>query len=74
MTQTTEDFYVTTLDHRPQGPSRITDVPVPTGRPVGWFDDPRGSHDQRFYDGVLWTDHVTHFGPEPCTGCGPQIT
>ena len=35
----------------------------------GWHDDPRGEHKFRFHDGVDWTEHTTHFGPVPCTGC-----
>ncbi len=35
----------------------------------GWHDDPRGVHKMRFHDGERWTEHTTHFGPVPCTGC-----
>jgi hypothetical protein len=36
---------------------------------AGWFPDPEGVHHLRYFDGVDWTDHVTHFGPTPCQGC-----
>lgn len=36
----------------------------------GWHEDPWHLHDLRYHDGSGWTDHVTHFGPVPCTGCG----
>lgn len=36
----------------------------------GWFEDPQGLHRLRYFDGSVWTDHVTHFGPTPCRGCG----
>lgn len=35
----------------------------------GWFNDPTGKHNQRFFDGDEWTEHVTHTGPLPCAGC-----
>jgi len=35
----------------------------------GWHDDPWHRHDLRYHDGDGWTEHVTHFGPVPCTGC-----
>ena len=37
---------------------------------AGWFDDPRGEHRFRYFDGTDWTDHVTHYGPTPCLRCG----
>ncbi len=36
----------------------------------GWFPDPHGLHNLRYFNGDTWTDHVTHFGPTPCSGCG----
>lgn len=35
----------------------------------GWFPDPLGLHNLRYFDGADWTDHVTHFGPTPCPSC-----
>lgn len=37
---------------------------------AGWFDDPDAQHCLRYFDGTNWTEHVTHFGPSPCSGCG----
>lgn len=37
---------------------------------AGWFDDPDALHRMRYFDGDHWTEHVTHFGPTPCSGCG----
>jgi hypothetical protein len=37
----------------------------------GWHPDPHQAHDLRYHDGAAWTEHVTHFGPVPCTGCHP---
>ena len=39
----------------------------------GWFDDPLQEHNLRYFDGSDWTDHVTHFGPTPCAGCGHRV-
>ena len=61
-----------------QTESRATTATATMTRPVvgtvrttkkGWHDDPRGEHKMRFHDGVAWTEHTTHFGPVPCTGC-----
>lgn len=35
----------------------------------GWFADPLGQHELRYFDGRTWTNHVTHNGPKPCPGC-----
>lgn len=35
----------------------------------GWYPDPANEHHMRYFDGGTWTDHVTHNGPTPCTGC-----
>lgn len=51
----------------------MTDLAVrPDAEPVtaGWHDDPMGEHQLRYHDGEGWTEHVTHFGPRPCAGCG----
>lgn len=36
---------------------------------AGWYDDPQQRHRMRYFSGSEWTQHVTHFGPTPCTGC-----
>ncbi|MGI9597312.1 MAG: DUF2510 domain-containing protein [Acidimicrobiales bacterium] len=36
----------------------------------GWYPDPHHQHNLRYHDGETWTDHVTHYGPTPCLGCG----
>lgn len=38
---------------------------------AGWHPDPRDQHDLRYFDGRSWTEHVTHHGPTPCSGCAP---
>ncbi|MGH1502660.1 MAG: DUF2510 domain-containing protein [Acidimicrobiales bacterium] len=37
---------------------------------AGWHDDPMDEHAKRYFDGRTWTDHVTHYGPSPCSACG----
>lgn len=37
---------------------------------TGWYHDPSGQHQMRYFDGDGWTEHVTHSGPTPCRGCG----
>lgn len=31
-------------------------------QPAGWYDDPSGRHDHRYWDGSRWTDHVSTDG------------
>jgi uncharacterized protein YxjI len=35
--------------------------PAPTA-PAGWFADPLGRHEMRYYDGMQWTEHVSSHG------------
>jgi hypothetical protein len=39
---------------------------------AGWYPDPHREHHLRYFSGASWSDHVTHFGPNPCSGCGPE--
>jgi hypothetical protein len=48
----------------------IEKVDAATATKAGWFMDPTGQHKLRYFDGTEWTDHVTCYGPSPCTGCG----
>jgi hypothetical protein len=32
------------------------------GSPAGWNQDPYGRHEQRYFDGTSWTEHVSDFG------------
>jgi len=34
----------------------------PTTPPPGWFPDPLGRHEQRYWDGQQWTEHVASHG------------
>jgi hypothetical protein len=54
-----------------QGPADQTQVgaaPAPTGSPgftgtaPGWFTDPFVRHEQRYWSGSEWTEHVTDGG------------
>jgi hypothetical protein len=41
------------------------DAPAPVGGykiPPGWFPDPTGRFDQRYWSGTAWTEHVTKDG------------
>ena len=33
-----------------------------TGIPPGWLTDPSGRHEQRYWSGAEWTEHVTDGG------------
>jgi uncharacterized protein YxjI len=41
--------------------------------PPGWFPDPVGRHEQRYWDGVQWTEHVASHGRQSVDPVsGPQ--
>jgi hypothetical protein len=43
--------------------------PMPGGSPApGWYPDPVGRHQHRYWDGAVWTDHVADNGT---TGVDP---
>jgi hypothetical protein len=50
---------------------RIDTTAVAAGVGAGWFVDPFGVHELRWFDGRQWSGHVTHFGPVPCEACCP---
>lgn len=41
-----------------------TSVAVPASGPPGpgWYDDPDGTHEHRYWDGTVWTDQVSNQG------------
>jgi hypothetical protein len=50
-------------------------APTFTGVPPGWFTDPSGRHQQRYWSGSAWTEHVTDAGApgtDPPPGNGSQ--
>ena len=36
--------------------------PTQSGTPAGWYPDPFGRHELRYFDGGAWTDHVSSHG------------
>ena len=42
--------------------------PLPFDVPAGWYDDPRGAQQYRYWDGVGWTDHVVPAPPGQVPG------
>jgi Protein of unknown function (DUF2510)/Bacterial PH domain len=48
-------------EHRAQPPiERATDLVADV--PSGWYDDPSGRHQQRYWDGGAWTSRVSDVG------------
>lgn len=50
----------------PTGPPSSSATPLESdpssGMPAGWFRDPFVRHEQRFWSGTAWTDHVLDDG------------
>ena len=74
----TSDEY--TLDQQPAqdaaaASARTEDQTIPGGSPVhsvaaeaaGWYADPSHRYEQRYWDGTLWTEHVTAAGTQTVT-------
>jgi Protein of unknown function (DUF2510) len=64
-------FFTGSGSPRPPGPPGSSTLPTgstPTGpagssgMPAGWFRDPFFKHEQRFWSGTEWTEHVTDGG------------
>jgi amino acid transporter len=50
---------------RSRGAGSYTPTPTPPppgGQPAGWYGDPAGRADQRYWDGFRWTEHVMRGG------------
>lgn len=56
---------------RPPVPSpstrAATPTPPPPGTPAGWFSDPVGQYEHRYWDGSRWTEHVVSASGEQTT-------
>jgi len=43
-------------------PAAAAALPTAPGPPAGWFADPGGRHQHRYWDGAGWTEHVADAG------------
>jgi Protein of unknown function (DUF2510) len=46
----------------PSPEARPRTGPTYTGIPAGWMADPSGKHDERYWSGTEWTEHVMNDG------------
>ena len=46
----------------PAAPAPPVAPPVAPTNPAGWFPDPSGGHEHRYWDGTRWTEHVADAG------------
>ena len=51
-----------TLTRIPAGPSASGGEEAAMSGTSGWFPDPSGRHQQRWFDGTTWTGHVADGG------------
>jgi len=42
--------------------AKATSAPLPANAFAAWLTDPTGRHEQRYFDGSGWTDHVANEG------------
>jgi hypothetical protein len=42
----------------------VGQLPLPSPTPPGWYPDPVGQHEYRYWDGSQWTPHVLHRGEQ----------
>ena len=54
----------------PQQPQQPPQQPQQAASPAGWFADPLGRHQMRYFDGSQWTEHVSTNGR---TGIDPPV-
>ena len=45
-----------------QPPAQQYQPPAQSGPPAGWYPDPFGRHELRYFDGATWTEHVSSHG------------
>ena len=55
-------FAAPSSDRHPGGPSTLGRRPPSTGTAPGWFTDPFVRHEQRYWSGTAWTEHVLDGG------------
>ena len=55
----------------PGMPMPAVQAPAPVAAPGGWHPDPAGRHEQRYYDGTAWTDHVVDAGVQSTDPLAP---
>lgn len=46
----------------PAGPWYVQPSQQPSSAPPGWHPDPSGRHQFRYWDGHIWTAHVSSYG------------
>ncbi len=46
-------------------------IPFDPGAGPGWFNDPHHRYELRYWDGVMWTEHVSNDGLQAVDGWMP---
>lgn len=46
----------------PAAPATLPAPPAPVSALAGWHPDPSGRHEQRYFDGTTWTEHISTAG------------
>lgn len=53
---------VTSVEPLAGGAAMSAPISAASAAPGGWHPDPSGRHEQRYFDGTQWTEHVTTAG------------
>jgi hypothetical protein len=46
----------------PGAPGAAPDLPAPATTAAAWYPDPSGHHEQRYWNGMAWTEHISDHG------------
>ena len=46
------------------GSAQQTTTPTAPAVPAGWYADPAGRYELRYWDGTAWTEHVSRAGQQ----------
>jgi hypothetical protein len=64
-------FVMSPADYRPPVAGPV--LPTLSVTPAGWYADPAGRFDHRYWDGAKWTEHVSTAGAAAVDALDPSL-